>query len=33
VVDEVLAIFKADGFDHATVIGDITEGAPHVTVR
>jgi selenide, water dikinase len=37
VVDEVLAIFKADGFEHAAVIGEVTgyatEGAAHVTVR
>jgi selenide, water dikinase len=33
VVDEVLAIFKADGFDHAAVIGEVTEGVPRVTVK
>jgi selenide, water dikinase len=33
VVDEVLAIFAADGFDHATVIGEVTEGNGKVTVK
>lgn len=31
-VDDVVAIFKADGFAHAAVIGEIAAGAPHVTV-
>jgi selenide, water dikinase len=31
-VDEVLAVFHADGFDDAAVIGDIVTGAPRVTV-
>lgn len=31
-VDDVLALFQADGFAHAAVIGDITAGAPGVTV-
>jgi selenide,water dikinase len=31
-VDEVLAIFAADGFTHAVVIGDIREGEPRVVV-
>ena len=33
IVDEVLAIFRADGFDHAAVIGEVTEGAARVLVR
>ena len=32
VVTEVLAIFLQEGFDHATVIGEIAEGKPHVAV-
>ncbi|MEZ2352437.1 selenide, water dikinase SelD [Caballeronia sp. RCC_10] len=32
-VDEVLAIFHADGFDHAAVIGEMTDGAGRVEVR
>jgi selenide,water dikinase len=32
VVTEVLAIFLQDGFHRATVIGEITEGKPRVTV-
>jgi selenide, water dikinase len=31
--DEVIAIFKAEGFAHAAVIGEMVEGAPHVSVR
>jgi selenide,water dikinase len=31
-VDEVLAIFRADGFDRATVIGEMLDGAPRVEV-
>jgi selenide,water dikinase len=31
-VDEVLAIFRADGFDSATVIGEMRDGAPRVEV-
>jgi selenide,water dikinase len=31
-VDDVLALFRADGFAAAAVIGDITAGAPKVTV-
>jgi selenide, water dikinase len=31
-VDEVLAIFRADGFDCATVIGEMRDGAPRVEV-
>jgi selenide, water dikinase len=31
-VDEVLAIFRADGFDHAAVIGELRDGAPRVEV-
>jgi selenide,water dikinase len=31
-VDEVLAIFAADGFDRATVIGEMRDGAPRVVV-
>ena len=30
--DEVLAIFRADGFDQAAVIGEIVAGAPEVSV-
>jgi len=33
IVDEVLAIFRADGFNHAAVIGEVTEGAAKVVVR
>jgi selenide, water dikinase len=33
VVDEVLAIFAADGFEHAAVIGEVTAGEPKVTVK
>jgi selenide,water dikinase len=32
VVTEVLAIFLQEGFDHATVIGEICEGKPQVSV-
>ena len=31
-VDEVLACFRADGFDRAAVIGEMTDGAPRVDV-
>ena len=31
--DEVLALFHAEGFDRAAVIGAITGGPPHVAVR
>ena len=31
-VDDVLAIFHADGFDRATVIGEMRDGAPRVVV-
>jgi selenide,water dikinase len=31
-VDEVLRIFRDDGFDHAAVVGDIVEGASEVAV-
>ena len=31
-VDEVLALFRRDGFDQATVIGEMTAGAPKVEV-
>jgi len=31
-VDEVLGIFKADGFDRAAVIGEMVAGAPEVAV-
>ena len=31
-VDEVLSLFRADGFGHAAVIGDIEEGEPQVRV-
>jgi selenide,water dikinase len=31
-VDEVLAIFRADGFDQAAVIGEMTDGASRVEV-
>ena len=33
VVDAVLAIFKAEGFDEATVIGEMTSGKPQVIVK
>jgi selenide,water dikinase len=32
-VDEVLSVFRAEGFDQARVIGEILAGAPRVTVR
>ncbi|WP_087737078.1 selenide, water dikinase SelD [Paraburkholderia piptadeniae] len=32
VVDDVLAIFRADGFDRAAVIGELQDGAPRVEV-
>jgi len=32
-LDEVLAIFRAEGFAQAAVIGEITAGSPRVTVR
>ena len=32
-VDKVLEIFRADGFDRATVIGEIVAGPPEVSVR
>ena len=31
--DAVLGIFREQGFEHAAVIGEITQGAPRVTVR
>jgi selenide,water dikinase len=31
--DRILAIFRAEGFAHAGVIGEIAAGAPRVTVR
>ena len=31
-VDEVLAVFRADGFDYARVIGDMVNGEPRVEV-
>jgi selenide, water dikinase len=31
-VDEVLAIFRADGFDQAAVIGEMVDGASRVEV-
>jgi selenide,water dikinase len=31
-VQEVLALFRVDGFEHAAVIGEITVGAPGVKV-
>jgi selenide,water dikinase len=31
--DEVLAIFRNDGFDRAAVIGEIVSGAARITVR
>jgi selenide, water dikinase len=33
IVDEVLAIFKAEGFGDAAVIGEVTAGDAKVTVR
>ena len=33
VVDSVLAIFKAEGFADATVIGEMAAGKPQVTVN
>jgi selenide,water dikinase len=32
-VDDVLAIFRADGFGHAAVIGEMMDGAGRVEVR
>jgi selenide,water dikinase len=32
-VDEVLSVFRAEGFDQARVIGEILAGAPRVAVR
>ena len=32
-VDEVLTIFRNEGFDRATVIGEIVAGPPRVEVR
>ena len=32
-VAEVLEIFRDDGFDRASVIGEITAGTPRVTVE
>ena len=31
--DEVLALFRAEGFERAAVIGEMTAGAPRVAVR
>jgi selenide,water dikinase len=31
-VDDVLAAFAADGFEHARVIGQLSEGPAHVDV-
>jgi selenide,water dikinase len=31
--DEILAIFRNDGFDRVAVIGEVASGAPRVTVR
>jgi selenide,water dikinase len=33
VVDEVMAIFREAGFEHARVIGKLIEGAPRIEVR
>ena len=32
VVDEVLEIFRSEGFDHAAVVGEIVEGLGHVRI-
>ena len=32
-VDDVLALFRAEGFEHAAVIGEITAGAPRIELR
>ena len=32
-LDDVLALFRADGFEHAAAIGDIVSGAPRITLR
>ncbi len=32
-VDNVLSIFKAEGFDNAKIIGEMTEGKPQVSVK
>ena len=32
VVDEVLKIFRSEGFDHAAIVGEIVEGQGHVRV-
>ena len=32
-VDDVMKIFRADGFGHAAVIGRIESGSPGVSVR
>jgi selenide,water dikinase len=31
-VEEVLAVFRNEGFEHAAVVGEITAGVPHVVV-
>ena len=31
-VEEVLAVFRNEGFEHAAVVGEITVGVPHVVV-
>ncbi|HEY2628627.1 MAG TPA: AIR synthase-related protein [Usitatibacter sp.] len=31
-VDEVLEIFRSEGFDHAAIVGEIVEGQGHVRV-
>jgi selenide,water dikinase len=31
--DDVLALFRAEGFEHAAVIGEITAGAPRIELR
>jgi len=31
--DDVLALFHAEGFEHAAVIGEIIAGAPHIELR
>jgi selenide,water dikinase len=32
-VDAVLETFRREGFEHAAVVGDVTQGAPGITVE
>jgi selenide,water dikinase len=31
-VEQVLAVFRSEGFEHAAVVGEISAGVPHIVV-